>query len=73
MDDHTYQAFERLIASRRSVKQLVAYMKEVDVRPLLPEIQCPSLVIHYAGDLAVPHQDGPGTCGRAAQLRIPRD
>ena len=54
LDDHTYQAFERLICTRHAVKQLVTFMKEVDVRPLLPDIQCPCLVIHYAGDMAVP-------------------
>ncbi len=54
MDDETYMAFERLISNRSTVKQLVRLMKEVDVRPLLPNINCPCLVIHYAGDMAVP-------------------
>ena len=54
LDDHTYQAFERLICTRHAIKQLVTFMKEVDVRPLLPDIHCPCLVIHYAGDMAVP-------------------
>ncbi|MEH6592944.1 MAG: alpha/beta hydrolase [Halioglobus sp.] len=54
MDDQTYKAFERLISTRHAIKQLVTFMKEVDVRPLLPGIHCPCLVIHYAGDMAVP-------------------
>jgi pimeloyl-ACP methyl ester carboxylesterase len=58
MDDKTYQAFERLIATRQSVRQLVDYMKKTDVRSLLPNIRCPALVIHFAGDLAVPVRMG---------------
>jgi pimeloyl-ACP methyl ester carboxylesterase len=54
LDDQTYQAFEKLISTRHAIKQLVTFMKEVDVRPLLPAIHCPCLVIHYAGDMAVP-------------------
>ena len=54
MDDKTYQSFEHLVATRHSVRQLVDFMKKTDVRPLLPNIQCPSLVIHFAGDLSVP-------------------
>jgi len=54
MDETTYQGCERLIATRESVRQLVDYMKKTDVRPLLPLIRCPVLVIHFAGDLAIP-------------------
>ncbi|MDX1736053.1 MAG: alpha/beta hydrolase [Halioglobus sp.] len=54
MDDKTYQAFENLCATRQSIRQLVEYMKQTDVRPLLPHIHCPALVIHFGGDLAVP-------------------
>ncbi|MEH6581368.1 MAG: alpha/beta hydrolase [Halioglobus sp.] len=54
IDDQTYKAFERLISTRHAIKQLVDFMKKVDVRPLLPGIHCPCLVIHYAGDMAVP-------------------
>jgi pimeloyl-ACP methyl ester carboxylesterase len=54
MDDKTYQGFEHLVATRHSVRQLVDFMKKTDVRPLLPNIRCPSLVIHFAGDLSVP-------------------
>lgn len=54
MDDKTYQGFERLVATRQSVRQLIDYMMTTDVRPLLPHIQCPALVIHFAGDMAIP-------------------
>ncbi len=58
MDGSVYQGFENLIATRQSIKQLVNFMKEVDVRALLPQIQCPTLVIHFGGDLAIPVRMG---------------
>lgn len=58
MDDETYKGFEKLVGSRGSIRQLVAFMKETDVRGLLPDIKCPSLVIHFSGDLAVPMRMG---------------
>jgi pimeloyl-ACP methyl ester carboxylesterase len=58
MDDETYKGFEHLIATRQSIKQLIEFMKQVDVRDLLPRIQCPTLVIHFAGDMAIPLRMG---------------
>ena len=66
MDDKTYQGFEHLIATRQSVRQIVDFMKKTDVRPLLPDIQCPTLVIHFAGDLSVPIR-----LGRAVAEALP--
>jgi pimeloyl-ACP methyl ester carboxylesterase len=54
VDDETYKAFEKLIASRTAVQQLIEMMIETDVRPILPEIRVPALVVHFTGDLAVP-------------------
>ena len=54
MDDATYRAMERLIGSPEAIQQVVEMMVETDVRPLLPEIRVPTLVVHFAGDLAVP-------------------
>ncbi|MFT5572289.1 MAG: pimeloyl-ACP methyl ester carboxylesterase [Cryomorphaceae bacterium] len=66
MDDQTYKAFERLIATRESVKQLAEFMKQTDVREMLPRLMCPTLVIHFAGDMAVPVR-----LGRAMAEAIP--
>jgi len=66
MDDKTYQGFERLIASRQSVRQLVDYMMQTDVRSLLPDIHCPVLVIHFGGDMAIPVR-----LGRALAAALP--
>jgi pimeloyl-ACP methyl ester carboxylesterase len=66
MDDETYKGFERLIATRQSVRQLVEFMKLTDVRDLLPKIHCPTLVIHFTGDMSVPIR-----MGRAVAEAIP--
>ena len=58
IDDDTYKGFEKLLADRRSMSQIVTYMKTLDVRPLLDKIRCPTLVIHFTGDLAVPVRMG---------------
>ena len=58
MDDDTYRGFEKLLADRRSIIQIVEYMKTLDVRMMLPAIECPTLVIHFSGDLAVPLRMG---------------
>ncbi len=54
IDDETYRSFERLIATRSAIEQLVEMMLETDVRPILPGIRTPALVVHFTGDLAVP-------------------
>jgi pimeloyl-ACP methyl ester carboxylesterase len=66
ISDETYIAFERLIASRESTKQLMQYIKQTDVRELLPELKCPTLVLHFSGDLAIPVR-----LGRALADAIP--
>ena len=58
IDDDTYRGFEKLLADRRSMSQIVNYMKTLDVRPILNQIKCPTLVIHFTGDLAVPVRMG---------------
>jgi pimeloyl-ACP methyl ester carboxylesterase len=66
MDDNTYRAFERLVATRDSIKQIIEYMKDVDVRDMLPKIECPTLVLHFSGDMAIPVR-----LGRAMADAIP--
>ena len=58
MDDDTYKGFEKLLADRRSIIQIVEYMKKLDVRDILPKVSCPTLILHFSGDLAVPVRMG---------------
>ena len=62
MADDTYRAFEKLLSDRRSLNQIVEYMKSLDVRDLLHRVSCPTLVIHFSGDLAVPLHMGALSC-----------
>ena len=66
IDDETFRAALHLMATPASVAQIVEMMKSTDVRPLLPEIRVPTLVVHFAGDLAVPVR-----LGRALAEGIP--
>lgn len=58
IDDETYKGMEMLLADKRSMKQIVEYMKTFDVRELLDQVSCPTLVVHFSGDLAVPARMG---------------
>jgi len=58
IDDDTYKGIEKLLTDKRSMAQIVSYMRTLDVRPILNKIQCPTLVIHFTGDLAVPIRMG---------------
>jgi pimeloyl-ACP methyl ester carboxylesterase len=66
IDDDTYKSFESLISSRDAIGQIVEMMIGTDVRPLLPEIHVPALIVHFTGDLAVPIR-----LGRYLSERLP--
>jgi class 3 adenylate cyclase len=45
---------ERLSASPGAIKALTLLNAQIDVRPILPAIQVPTLVLHRSGDVQVP-------------------
>ncbi len=45
---------ERLSASPGAIKALTLLNAQIDVRPILPTIQVPTVVLHRSGDLQVP-------------------
>jgi class 3 adenylate cyclase len=57
---------ERLTASPGAIKALTLLNAQIDVRPILPTIQIPTLVMHRTGDLQVPVE-----AGRALARQIP--
>ena len=57
---------ERLTASPGAVRALTLLNAQIDVRPILPTIQIPTLVMHRTGDLQVPVESG-----RALASQIP--
>lgn len=50
--------FQRLSASPASAVDLLRMAADIDVRPILPTIDVPTLVLHRAGDLFVPVGQG---------------
>jgi pimeloyl-ACP methyl ester carboxylesterase len=48
----------RQAASPASLRAVLAGLRDVDVRALLPAIQCPTLVMHRRGDRAVRFEAG---------------
>ncbi|WP_207539683.1 alpha/beta fold hydrolase [Sabulicella rubraurantiaca] len=50
---------ERLGASPRMAQQLVRMNASIDIRPILPAIRVPTLVLHRAGDTWIGHEAGP--------------
>jgi class 3 adenylate cyclase/pimeloyl-ACP methyl ester carboxylesterase len=57
---------ERLSASPGAIKAIGLLNAEIDVRPILPTIRVPTLVMHRKGDLQVPIE-----AGRALARQIP--
>jgi class 3 adenylate cyclase len=49
---------ERCAASPGAVAQMVTQMAELNVRPLLPAIRVPTLVVHHADDQVIPAEWG---------------
>ena len=49
---------ERLSASPGAIKALTFLNAQIDVRPILPTIRVPTLVLHRSGDLQVPVKAG---------------
>jgi len=48
-----YARFERLSASPSSAAALIRMNSEIDVRPILPSIRVPTLIVHREGDALV--------------------
>ncbi|MEY2402688.1 MAG: hypothetical protein QOD38_239 [Acidimicrobiaceae bacterium] len=50
--------FERMAASPGAVRQLMLANAQIDIRPVLPVIAVPTLVVHCTGDIPVPVGNG---------------
>jgi class 3 adenylate cyclase len=53
-----YTRFERVSASPGTVEAIMSMVLELDVRPVLPTISAPTLVIHRGGNEYVPPEHG---------------
>jgi len=63
---HTMAKLERLSATPGAIKALTLLNGQIDVRPILPSIRVPTLVLHRTGELQVPI-----AAGRALASQIP--
>jgi class 3 adenylate cyclase len=50
--------YERACASPGAVRDILRFIRDIDVRAVLPAIQCPTLVLHRTGDLPVAVEHG---------------
>jgi len=60
-DIETIRAFnelQRVSASGDDAVDLMTAAQDIDVRPLLPQVTVPTLVIHLRGDMVVPFESG---------------
>ncbi len=53
-----FNELQRVSASGDNVVDLMTALLDIDVRPLLPQVTVPSLVIHRRGDTAIPFESG---------------
>jgi class 3 adenylate cyclase len=53
-----FNELQRVSASGDNVVDLMTALLDIDVRPLLPQVAAPTLVIHRRGDTAIPFESG---------------
>lgn len=70
LDDHEFVAwhrrYERFAASSQGIRDLMIQMMDWDVRSVVPEIECPILVLHRRNDPAMPIEYGREVAALAA-------
>jgi pimeloyl-ACP methyl ester carboxylesterase len=52
--EEVWGRFQRASASPAMAREVVAALYEIDVRPILPTIRVPTLILHRTGDLVAP-------------------
>jgi len=61
-----FNEMERLSTSPSNAAQFMREFNRIDVTPLLPQVQCPTLVLHSRHDVRVPFEEG-----RLLAMQIP--
>jgi class 3 adenylate cyclase/pimeloyl-ACP methyl ester carboxylesterase len=62
--------FERLSASPGAVKAIMLLNAQINVRPILPTVQVPTLVLHRRGDAMVPVEQGRSLATQIANAKF---
>lgn len=69
-----FNELQQVSASPRNAARTVRTLYEIDVTALLPQVSCPTLVLHATHDLSVPFAEGRLLAGAIAQARfVPLD
>ena len=62
LDDEAYvqwhRRYERFAASSQGLRDLLVQVMDWDVRDVVPQVECPILVLHRRGDPAMPYEYG---------------
>ncbi|HXX49541.1 MAG TPA: alpha/beta hydrolase, partial [Myxococcota bacterium] len=46
--------FERIAANPSAIRAAGRNLREIDLRPVVPQVRVPTLIVHAAGDIAIP-------------------
>ena len=65
-----FNQLARVSISPANAARTMRAFAEVDVTDLLPQVRCPTLVLHATGDLRVPFDEGRRIAGLIAQARF---
>jgi pimeloyl-ACP methyl ester carboxylesterase/DNA-binding CsgD family transcriptional regulator len=69
-----FNELQRISTSPTNAVRMLRHFEEVDVTALLPQIRCPTLVLHASRDLRVPFAEGRIIAGGIEQARfVPLD
>jgi DNA-binding NarL/FixJ family response regulator len=65
-----FNELARVSTSPQNAARMLREFDRIDVAALLPEVKCPTLVLHSTGDLRVPFDEGRIIAGGIAQARF---
>jgi len=65
-----WDELQRLTADRTTAARLWRGFHKIDIRDLLPQVHCPTLVAHVKGDSMVPFEAGRDLAGRIPHCRF---
>ena len=65
-----FNELARVSTSPQNAARMLREFDRIDVSSLLPEVRCPTLVLHSTGDLRVPFDEGRIIAGGIAQARF---
>lgn len=67
---HWFNELERLTTTPRNAARIMRVFNNIDVVDLLPQVQCPALVLHASGDARVPFDESRLIAGQIAGARF---